>query len=145
MKKSHGQRIGYLSRMAHRYFNEKLGELGIGSGQIFILRDLFDHDGIHQEVLVNHCQVHKANITRALSKLEENGFIRREADPLDKRANLLYATEKALSIKTEFLSIFSSWTEKLTKGFTEEEKEMSYAFLDRMAKNVEPDYGDEKN
>jgi DNA-binding MarR family transcriptional regulator len=142
MKKSHGQRIGYLSRMAHRYFNEKLGELGIGSGQIFILKDLYHHDGIHQEVLVNHCQVHKANITRALSKLEENGFIRREADPLDKRAKLIHLTAKAIEMKKEFFTIFKSWSEMLTQGFSEDEKDLTLKLLDRMAANVEPYYGD---
>lgn len=143
MKKSHGQRIGYLNRMAQRYFSEKLGSLGLGSGQIFVLKYLYHYDGIHQEELVEKCQIHKANITRALSKLEESGLVERIADPNDKRAKFLYVTDKARSIENEFMSIFRSWTDMLTHGFTEEEKKLSYEFLERMAANVEPFYGDQ--
>jgi len=128
--------------MAHRYFNEKLREIGISPGQIFVLKYLYHHDGIHQEVLVNNCQVHKANVTRAIAKLEENDLVKRKSDPKDKRANLLYTTDKARSIKKEFMSIFSSWTDLLTEGFSEDEKQLCYEFLDRMANNVEPAYGD---
>ena len=144
MKRSHGQRIGYLNRMAHRYFNEKLGELGISPGQTFVLKSLYHHDGIHQEVLVQNCQIHKANVARAITKLEENGLVKRIPDPEDKRANLLFTTEKAKDIQSKFLDIFHAWTELLTKGFSEEEKELSYEFLSRMAMNVEPQYGDDQ-
>lgn len=144
MDRSHGQRIGYLDRMGQRYFSEKLGALGIGPGQIFILKYLYHNDGINQEVLVDNCQVHKANVARALFKLEESGLVERVVDLNDKRAKLLYVTDKAKNIEDEFMSIFKSWTDMLTRGFSEEEKKLSYKFLSRMAENVEPYYGDEK-
>lgn len=142
MKRSHGQRIGYLNRMAHRYFYEKFQSMGIGPGQIFLLKYMYNNDGIHQEELVTSCQIHKANVARALAKLEEEGWVQRLQDPTDRRANVLHLTDKALSFKNDFLKIFSSWTELLTKGFSQEEKDLAYDFLERMAKNVEPDYGD---
>ena len=142
MHKSHGHRIGYLSRMSHRYFAEKLGELGVGPGQTFILKNLYHKDRVHQEILVNNCQLHKANVARAIAKLEENGLVKREADPSDKRAKIIYLTPKAYEIKEEFFTVFKSWSVMLTQGFNEDEKELSLELLDRMATNVEPYYGD---
>ncbi len=145
MHKSHGQRIGYLSRMSHRYFSEKLGAMGIGPGQTFILKSLYHEDGVHQESLVDNCQLHKANVARALAKLEENGLVKRESDLNDKRAKLIRLTPKAIEIKDDFFTAFRSWSEMLTQGFTDKEKELSFELLDRMAANVEPYYGDKNN
>lgn len=142
MQRSTGHRIGYISRMSHKYFKEKFDALGIGAGQIFVLRNLFQQDGVHQEALVSNCQVHKANVTRAINRLEENGLVCRKADPEDKRAKLIYVTDKGKNIENEFFKIFRSWSDMLTLGFTEEEKELVLSLLDRMAANVEPHYGD---
>jgi MarR family transcriptional regulator, transcriptional regulator for hemolysin len=51
---------------------------------------------ISQQELADRLLMDKVSLVRILDCLAEDGFIRREADPADRRKHLLFATEKAL-------------------------------------------------
>ncbi|MBF8983603.1 MarR family transcriptional regulator [Lutibacter sp. B2] len=108
----------------------------ISRGQHIFLVALFKNNGINQEELSNNIKIDKGTTARAIKKLEEEGYVVREIDPADKRAYKLYVTEKALEIKPKFIEVLSSWTDILSDGFTEEEKEITLKLLKKMAQNA---------
>jgi DNA-binding MarR family transcriptional regulator len=134
--RSAGKEIGIISRCAHRYFQQKLRHYSIGHSQIRTLHYIIRHNGCSQSELVKHLQVDKSSVTSQIERLESNGYISRVSNTSDSRSKQLYITKKTESFQDELISIFSGWSKKLLSGFTEQEKDHVYEFLDRIKENA---------
>jgi len=131
-----GRIIGCIHRQAAHYFEHEMAQFGLGSGNHFILMMLYRHDGISQNSIAQHMRVDKALTTRAVRKLMELGYIRREKDESDSRAYRIFLTERGLALKPKIRSILKKWSELLTEGFSTDEKKVAFSFLERMAENA---------
>ena len=58
----------------------------------------------------------------AIKKLEEEGYVRREKDNLDKRANKVFLTEKGMDIKEDIYKILSQWESIISQSLEKEER-----------------------
>ncbi len=126
-----------LYRKSLAYISPKAAEYGIGRGQwYFFNRLLLEHDGISQEQLSEELYVDKAHTARAIKKLEEDGFVRRMPDEEDGRKKNVYITEKSVALKDDYQKIYKELNQVLIKGFTSEEADLAYSFLDRMRENI---------
>ncbi|WP_322395982.1 MarR family transcriptional regulator, partial [Clostridium perfringens] len=68
----------------------------IGQGQFMYLLELYIEDGRNQEELAEVLKIDKGTTARAIKKLEENGFVRREKDENVIRNSLLYFSTKLM-------------------------------------------------
>ena len=75
----------------------------------------------------------KGTVTRAVQKLVIEGYVRTEADPQDKRVRHIYLTERARPLIDHVYQIRDYWTEALTRGLREEEKQRLLGALRDMA------------
>ena len=125
-----------LSRSAHKYFEHQLKPLDLNRGALFILKRLYDKDGITQNDLCDLVQMDKANIARIIAQLVELDYVKKEHKESDQRAYRLYLTEKANNKKAEILSIFTSWSRILTKNFSEDDIKMAFQILQKFTLNV---------
>ena len=89
--------------------------------------------GRSQDDLAASLCINKSTIARGIEWLLENGYVRRVAKPEDKRCLLIYPTEKMLEVYPKVKSVADSWNEILTNGISEEELEITYSVLMRMA------------
>ena len=64
---------------------------------------------------------------------EEEGYIYRNKSSVDKRANIIVLTDKALSIKEDFFEVHRQWEEKITSILTENERELTLILLKKIA------------
>ncbi|MFR9070599.1 MAG: MarR family winged helix-turn-helix transcriptional regulator, partial [Paraclostridium sp.] len=96
--------------------------LGIGSGQVMFLLELYRGDGKNQEEIADALNIDKGTTARAIKKLEKEGFLIREKDKIDKRAYKIYLSEKGKSTKDTIYSIMDKLEEKRTANLNEEEK-----------------------
>lgn len=128
--------LGEVWRCANLYRLEEYEELGIGSYQDSYIVDICAHPGITQEQLSRIMYVHKSNVARQMSALEEKGFIERRPDPADRRNLLVYPTEKAFSVLEKIRAVHAQWREKLFEGFTEREREEAAAYIERLSENA---------
>jgi len=94
---------GHLIRRAHQtavaIFMEETGGFEVTPVQFAILNALMDDPGEDQVTLAGRVAFDAATSGSVIGRLEAKGWIRREADPLDKRRKLLWVTpegEKAL-------------------------------------------------
>lgn len=131
-----GKWISIIYRYAQNYFSRELEPYNMGGGQFIFLLALYKEDGIHQECLSKLLNIDKGTTARAIKKLEEEGYVLRREDPMDRRAYKVFITNKAQAIKPEFYKILASWTDILSKDFTVEEKELAISLLQRMAENA---------
>ncbi len=131
-----GRWIAVLHRQIMIYASKEFAPLGIGSGQFMFLAELFHNDGLNQEELTARVRMDKANTTRALTKLEQAGYVERVPDPADGRMKRVYLTPRAWEIKDVFIRGLMRWSAVLAKGMSLEEREVCLALLKRMAANA---------
>lgn len=135
-QKSIGRLVSCIHRNARIYFQNELEVLDLGSGQIHFLMILYKKDGVNQETLAERLNIDKATCARAIKKLESQGYITRKINPEDKRAYIIYLTEKAKKLKPTIGKIRKNWTKNLLKGFTEKEEKQLFEYLERIANNA---------
>ncbi len=92
--------------------------------------------GRSQDELAASLCINKSTIARGIEWLLENGYVKREPKPDDKRSLLIYPTEKMLEIYPKIKSIADSWNEILTSDISDEELEITYSVLIRMAEHA---------
>ena len=131
------RQISTTYRCAMRFRERELADTGLAGGQTPYLTTLYRHPGISQEELARELNVNKSSVTRQLSVLEDKGYVRREADPQDKRVLLVYPTNQAYAIKERIFRCYHDWSDYLTADFSEEEKAMLSQLMVRIAKRAD--------
>lgn len=122
-----GRYISKIHRRGISFISKELTGLGIGAGQFMFLLELYRKDGRSQENIAQALDVDKGTTARAIKKLEEEGFLTREKDEVDKRAYKLYLTDKGRNIKENIYKVLSEWEIHMTSNLTEQEgKDVRY-------------------
>ena len=125
-----------IYRQAQRYFDKELEKYGIGCGQQFFLLHINSNEGISMYDLARLGHFDKGTVTKAVQKLEEEGLIRIEVDPKDRRMRRLYTTRKAEEVVKAAYGLRETWFEILTEGLTDEEVRTIGLLMSRMAENA---------
>lgn len=86
--------IGSISRMLESIANIEFKEVQLSKGQYISLVRIFENEGIIPERLAERIKVDRTTLSRAVKKLEENGFILKESDKENKKIKHLYTTAK---------------------------------------------------
>lgn len=124
--------VNRASRCFTLYRNNQLEAEGINGYQHLYIIKICKHPGISQEELVREIYVNKSSVARQLSLLEQNGFIRREPCPEDRRQLQVYPTEKALELFPKVVEVRERWNERLLEDFSQEEKELLSSMMERV-------------
>ncbi|MEG1311686.1 MAG: MarR family transcriptional regulator [Romboutsia sp.] len=129
-----GKYISQMYRKGNSFITKELCSLGIGSGQFMFLLELYRQDGRSQEELSEILNIDKGTTARAIKKLEEQGFLIRVKDEMDKRAYKLYLTEKGKSVKERIYDVLEQWEDMITTRLSNEEKEIMKMLLKKICK-----------
>ena len=92
--------------------------------------------GAMQEELSRELCLNKSTVARAVSILEERGYLQRQSDPQDKRRLYVYPTARAEQIIPQIRAASSEWYEKITDGITEEELATFASILAKIEANA---------
>ncbi|SFM31096.1 MarR family winged helix-turn-helix transcriptional regulator [Methanolobus profundi] len=128
----------YISMTYRSHFvriNNQMKELGLSSGQFHVLMVLADQQGITQDFLAGSLLIDKGTVARAVNILEKNGIVRRIPDENNRRAVLVYLTEKGEELIPEVEKIDREWEEAVLRDLTEEEKDQAKSLLRKIAQN----------
>ena len=131
------KQISVIYRCAMMYRENELGETGLAGNHTPCLLALYRNPGISQEELARQVHHNKSTITRQLAALEAGGYVRREPSPDDRRATLVYPTEKALALQGRIRSILHGWNDYLTADLTEDERETLSRLIERVTERAE--------
>ncbi len=142
-KESIGRLISILYRSGQNHIGRQLEPYGVGAGQFAFLAELFQKDGVSQDELASFFRCDRATATRALQRLESQGYVIRKKSEEDGRVNLVYLTDKAHLFQPTLYSVLSGWTEKLAEGFSDDEKRLLITLLTRLVKNTVKTQGPE--
>ena len=124
--------ITAIARCAAAYRQEQLAPLGLKAIHASYLATLCREPGLTQEQLAKRVYVNKSNAARQVAVLEEAGFVRRSLSDEDKRAMLVYPTEKAYEAWPQIRQIFRDWEALVAQDLTEEQRQLLIEMLAKM-------------
>ncbi|MGF0537640.1 MarR family winged helix-turn-helix transcriptional regulator [Agrobacterium sp. ES01] len=123
----------YLAAQLAKGFNRSLqmkaARLGFSPGQFPILIELWEEEGLTQKQLLDRVDIEQATMANTLSRMERDGLVERRPHPKDKRAQLVFLTEKARAMREEAMSTAEEADEFLFAGFRRFEKELMLEYI----------------
>ena len=135
--KSIGKWISILHRQSQIYINRELKPYGLNSSEyIYLVNLASENEGVNQKYLSDKIIIDDALTTRAMKSLEDKGYIIREKSTSDKRSYNVKLTEKGVKIQPVILEILKNWTEIISEGMNEEEKDAIIQKLTVMSNNA---------
>lgn len=126
--------ISMLHRYGSTFIARRLEDLDIGSGQHAYLLAIGDRPGASQEELSRLFGVDKANTARAVKRLEEKRYIRRESDPADARAYRLYLTPAGKESIERIRAALAEWNAALISGIREDQRAEAHEIVAALAR-----------
>lgn len=125
--------IGHLYRLGASYLTSKYAPYNMGFGQYQFLMQLYQQDGLSHEELTARLHVDKSTTTRAIEKLHKEQYVSIEQQKTDKRKYRIHLTPVAKERQGEILRISQEWEAKMTACLSEEEKDVLYLLLKKIA------------
>lgn len=131
------RRVGKIARVVSYVSDIKFRRFSLQKGQHIFLVRVCEHPGITLTGLTQMLNVDKSTTTKAIQKLENQGYIIKR-HPVDNRKSIeLYPTEIAKEVYLEIIAEENTRVDLCFKDFTDEEKVLVMDFLERMCTNIE--------
>ncbi|MBP1975229.1 MarR family winged helix-turn-helix transcriptional regulator [Cohnella thailandensis] len=133
---SHGQYISAIYRHMQVLISAELAPYRIGAGQYIFLMAISFRQPVTQKALSETLLIDKTTTAKAIAKLEEEGYVRREADPADNRYQLLYLTEAGREVVPKVQEALWRVKSKTRKGISDEEYDLLLGLLRIVLRNL---------
>lgn len=121
--------IALLRKDFVAYCSERLAELGVTYGQLFILIYISKRRECSPKDICEFLKLDAGQMNRTLSKLIENDCITQRKSTKDKRANIVSLTEKGSKIVEISHSLFYQWDEKVLAGMDETNRQTLLEYM----------------
>ncbi|WKY46791.1 MarR family transcriptional regulator [Eubacteriaceae bacterium ES3] len=132
---TYGKLVAIINQKGLIYYERQLSQYGIGWGQYFVLLVISQNPGITILELAKKTYLDQSTVTRSLKKLSEEEYISVEISESDRRVREIYSTEKAKPVIEAILIEQKNWNEQLVTGMNQEETQIAYELLKKIADN----------
>ncbi|WP_067667263.1 MarR family winged helix-turn-helix transcriptional regulator [Nocardia miyunensis] len=112
---------------------------GVYEGQQFILRTLWSQDGLTPGEVAKRLGLSTPTITRAATRMEAAGLLRREPHPTDRRLVRLHLTDRGRELEATIEHEMAGLTDRALAGFDDDERVAVVRALGRIRRNLTPD------
>jgi DNA-binding MarR family transcriptional regulator len=136
MKKSIDILLNNIGHLSVSKSHSKLDQLGLYKGQPPLLEVLWKDDGRTQKEIAETLRVSRATISKMVSRMEQNGFLKTLPDNNDGRITRVYLTKKGLELKEEVRKINTEMSQIILNDFSNEEKELFEKLLLKVKENL---------
>lgn len=132
--------VGYLlsdsARMLRRSFNEQVRALGVTSAQARLLLLLDRHPGENQAYYAERLEIEPITLCRMIDRMEDAALVQRQPNPSDRRARLLFLTDKSRKEIARIRQALKVLIETMLSGFTPGEESQLMDLLQRASANL---------
>jgi DNA-binding MarR family transcriptional regulator len=135
--------ISDVSRLMRRRFDERTRRIGVTSAQWRMLTTLSRHEGINQGGLADLLEVEPITLCRMIDRLEEAVLVERRRDPADRRAWLIFLTDKARPIIDQLRALADDLFVDAFEGVDEAARAATFATLNAIRANLSTEEPDE--
>lgn len=141
MRKKTELTVGYLihecARLYRRDFERRARHIGLTRAQWTILAHLARNEGANQISVADTLELQPITLARTLDRMAEAGWIERRPDPEDRRARLLYMTDKAWQVLDSMFPLAAETREIALAGLNAEARDQLTAMLAQMRTNLQ--------
>jgi DNA-binding MarR family transcriptional regulator len=105
--------------------------------QMHLLKNMSIDAGLSQKTLGGIVGKTPANLTRILDRLETKALILRRPDRVDRRAYLVFLTDKGMALVKDVDEMFQSISDRIVRGISIEMQRQVRICLDKIGENIE--------
>ena len=91
--------VSDVARLLRTEFDRRVRDFGLTRSQWLALTRIYRQPGCTQSELAETMEMEKGSAGRLIDRLEDNGFVVREADPADRRVKRIHLTPEAEAIE----------------------------------------------
>ncbi len=133
---------GHLIRRAHQVavavFMEETADFEVTPVQFAILNTLIEAPGEDQVTLARNVAFDAATIGSVIARLEARGWVRREADAVDKRRKLLWVTPEGAQAAQRMKRAVGKAQNRIVGPLDAAEREQLLRLLQRLVEGRDP-------
>lgn len=119
--------VGFLSadisRLMRTEFDRQVSVLGVTRAQWMVLARLARRPGCSQTELADMMEMERATAGRLVDRLEENGLVRREPDPADRRVRRVFPTDLATGQQAQMRAVADAIVDDALSDLNAEQRE----------------------
>jgi MarR family transcriptional regulator, transcriptional regulator for hemolysin len=132
--------LGFLisdtARLLRRRFDQRARHLGLTRAQWQVLAHLHRNEGINQIGLADLLDVEAITLCRTIDRMEEGGWVERRPDPKDRRARLLFLTDRARPLIAKLRTLADELYEEALEGLPPHSRDALVEILVAMRANL---------
>jgi DNA-binding MarR family transcriptional regulator len=111
---------------------------GVHEGQQYVLRRLWQEDGLSPGEVARRLSLATPTVTRATTRMEAAGLLRREPHPGDRRMVRLWLTDRGRALEKDIDDEIRLLSERALASFTESERAWLISALEQLRRNLNP-------
>lgn len=124
------------NRLLMRIIERKVSSTQVYRGQHQVLMHIAHHPEASQAEIAERMEISPSALAVSLKKLEKGGYIRRSSDVTDERKKHMEITETGSKVVAESHVMFREIENQMFEGFSNEEMEVIYKYLNQMVENL---------
>jgi DNA-binding MarR family transcriptional regulator len=132
--------IGMIARCFESIANIEFKELDLTKNQYIYLIRICENPGVILERITDMLKVDRSTASRAVEKLNQAGFVRKETGDENRKNVRLYPTEKGAEVFSMLKKVEAYSDSVALDGITPEEKDILLSLLTKVRRNIEPDW-----
>ena len=125
-----------VSRLMRTTFDRRAKSIGLTRSQWWVLVHLYRRDGLVQAELAEILEIERPTLGRLLDRLENKGWLRRQADPKDRRVKRVYLTDEVKPAMKSLRRIAGDLRQQVLEGLNKDEREQLVDTLIHMKTNL---------
>jgi MarR family transcriptional regulator, transcriptional regulator for hemolysin len=111
------------ARLLRKRFDQRARALGLTRAQWQVLAHVNRQEGLNQSALADILEIEPITLVRLIDRLEASGMLERRVDPRDRRARLLFLTDKARPLLARMRELGAVTREEAMAGLAPEDQE----------------------
>ena len=132
-----GRQIYFTSQEMSNFAEKVLKPFDLTLEQFHLLKNMPVDSGITQREIGEISGKTAANMTRMLDRMEAKDLVIRRENPEDRRASLVFLTDKGRALVEEVFEGFESFSAKFVQGVSEKEQQIVRSALMKMTENIQ--------
>lgn len=130
------QTVSYLlakvTTAFHNSLERQMGQIGLHGGQIFVLFELWQKNGLRQIDLANRLNLSAPTVNKMVNGLIEINLVSRERLEDDGRSTRIYLTDGGAAMRAQIESQWIELEESCLVGLTETERLVLFELLGKL-------------
>ena len=114
----------------------KLQRDGLSTAQYYLLRVLWEEEGLSQRKLSERVCTTEPTTQSALLGMEKKGLVRRVKNKIDRRANHIYLTAKGRKLEIELIPVAIDINNMASKGISKSDLKLFNEVIKKIRTNV---------